>query len=108
PSLPSARGGVEEVWMTQSRELGHQEYPGKSSDLSYPYPRFSLAERDRRWAAVRAEMAKAGVDVLVGSNNTGHWDHWQSDIRYLTQIGGHCFDAARGASRGSEMYTTSL
>jgi Xaa-Pro dipeptidase len=80
--------------MTQLRELGQQEYPGKSQDLSYPYPRFSLAERDRRWKAVRDEMAKAGVDVLVGSNNTGHWDHWQSDIRYLTQIGGHSVDAA--------------
>ena len=80
--------------MTQLRELGQQEYPGKSQDLSYPYPRFSLAERDRRWKAVRDEMTKAGVDVLVGSNNTGHWDHWQSDIRYLTQIGGHSVDAA--------------
>lgn len=79
--------------MAQPRELGQQEYP-QSHDLSYPYPCFSLSERDRRWAAVRAEMAKAGVDVLVGSNNTGHWDHWQSDIRYLTQIGGHCVDAA--------------
>ena len=79
--------------MAELRELGQQEYP-QSSDLSYPYPRFSLAERDRRWAAVRAEMARAGVDVLVGSNNTGHWDHWQSDIRYLTQIGGHSVDAA--------------
>ncbi|MBM2811825.1 MAG: hypothetical protein HW416_2584 [Chloroflexi bacterium] len=79
--------------MAQLRELGQQEYP-QSQDLSYPYPRFSLAERDRRWAAVREEMAKAGVDVLVGSNNTGHWDHWQSDIRYLTQIGGHSVDAA--------------
>ncbi len=75
------------------RELGQQEY-AQANDLSYPYPRFSLAERDRRWRAVREEMAKAGIDVLVGSNNTGHWDHWQSDIRYLTQIGGHCVDAA--------------
>jgi len=79
--------------MADLRELGHQEYPEHSTDLSYPYPRFSLAERDRRWAAVRSEMAAAGVDVLVGSNNTGHWDHWQSDIRYLTQIGGHNVDA---------------
>jgi hypothetical protein len=23
----------------------------------YPYPRFSLAERERRWSAVRARMA---------------------------------------------------
>ena len=48
------------------RELGQQEYP-QGTDLSYPYPRLSLEERDRRWAAVRAEMANAGVDVLVGS-----------------------------------------
>ena len=75
------------------RELGQQEYP-HATDLAYPYPRFSLAERDRRWSAVRAEMVRAGIDILVGSNNTGHWDHWQSDIRYLTQIGGHCVDAA--------------
>jgi Xaa-Pro aminopeptidase len=75
------------------RELGEQEHPG-AQDLAYPYPRFSLAERDRRWAAVRAEMARAGVDVLVGTNNSGHWDHWQSDVRYLTQIGGHNVDAA--------------
>lgn len=79
--------------MAKLRELGQQEYP-QGRDLSYPYPRFSLAERDRRWGAVREEMAKAWIDVLVGSNNTGHWDHWQSDIRYLTQIGGHCVDAA--------------
>jgi Xaa-Pro aminopeptidase len=78
--------------MVAPRELGQQEYR-RSQDLSYPYPRFSLAERDRRWAAVRAEMARAGVDVLVGTNNTGHWDHWQSDIRYLTQIGGNNVDA---------------
>ena len=79
--------------MAVLRELGQQEYP-QATDLTYPYPRFSLEERDRRWSAVRAEMARAGVDVLVGSNNTGHWDHWQSDIRYLTQIGGHSLDAA--------------
>lgn len=79
--------------MATLRNLGEQEYP-VSHDLSYPYPRFSLAERDRRWAAVRAEMARAGVDVLVGLPHTGHWDHWQSDVRYLTQIGGHNVDAA--------------
>lgn len=78
--------------MPAGRELGQQEYP-QSFDLSYPYPRFSLAERDRRWKAVRAEMARAGVDVLVGATNGGHWDHWQSDIRYLTQMGGHSVDS---------------
>jgi Xaa-Pro aminopeptidase len=79
--------------MAQLRELGQQEY-AEAADLAYPYPRFSLAERDRRWQAVRAEMARAGVDVLVGANNSGHWDHWQSDVRYLTQIGGNNVDAA--------------
>src|SRR5437867_7378827 len=58
---PPSNGRIK---MAQHRELGQQEYPGKSQDLSYPYPRFSLAERDRRWSAVRAEMARAGVDVL--------------------------------------------
>lgn len=78
---------------TTFRDLGEQEVPG-GEDLTYPVPRFSLAERDRRWAAVRKEMERAGADVLVGLPNTGHTDHWQSDIRYLTQIGGNNIDAA--------------
>ncbi len=54
----------------------------------YPYPRFSLAERDRRWAAVRKLMAARGIDVIVAPQNTGHSMDFQADARYLTHCGG--------------------
>ena len=54
----------------------------------YPYPRFSLAERDRRWKAVRAMMREQNLDVIVCPNNTGHSTDFQSNSRYLTHVGG--------------------
>ena len=54
----------------------------------YPYPRFSLAERDRRWRAVRRLMADQGLDVLVTPQNTGHSMDFQSNTRWLTHCGG--------------------
>jgi len=54
----------------------------------YPYPRFSLAERDRRWQAVRGLMAERGIDVIVTPNNTGNSTDFQADTRYLTHCGG--------------------
>jgi Xaa-Pro dipeptidase len=54
----------------------------------YPYPRFSLAERDRRWAEIRARMRAAKLDVIVVPNNTGHSTDFQSNARYLTHVGG--------------------
>ena len=51
-------------------------------------PRFSIAERDRRYAAVRGEMAARGLDCLIVPHNTGDWDSFQPDVRYLTCIGG--------------------
>ena len=54
----------------------------------HPYPRFSLAERDRRWKAVRAKMAEAGIDVIVCPNNTGHSTDFQANSRYLSHVGG--------------------
>jgi Xaa-Pro aminopeptidase len=54
----------------------------------YPYPRFSLAERDRRWKAVRERMAAAGIDVIVTPQNTGHSMDYQANTRYLTHVGG--------------------
>jgi Xaa-Pro dipeptidase len=54
----------------------------------YPLPRFSLAERDRRWAEVRKLMAEQGVDVIVTPYNTGHSMDYQADSRYLTHVGG--------------------
>jgi Xaa-Pro aminopeptidase len=54
----------------------------------YPYPRFSLAERDRRWQAVRARMAEQGIDVIVTPQNTGHSMDFQANTRWLTHCGG--------------------
>lgn len=54
----------------------------------YPYPRFSLAERDRRWKAVRELMTRQGIDVIVTPNNSGNSTDFQADTRYLTHCGG--------------------
>jgi Xaa-Pro aminopeptidase len=54
----------------------------------YLYPRFSLAERDRRWKAVRDLMRQNRLDVIVTPNNTGHSMDFQSNTRYLTHCGG--------------------
>ncbi|MFM2129295.1 MAG: hypothetical protein RL477_841 [Pseudomonadota bacterium] len=58
------------------------------SNEPFPYPRFSIAERDRRWKAVRALMAARGIDVIVCPQNTGHSMDFQADSRYLTHCGG--------------------
>jgi Xaa-Pro dipeptidase len=52
-------------------------------------PRFSLAEREVRWARVRALMTGAGIDVIFVPPNTGHWDQFQANGRYLTGLGGN-------------------
>ncbi len=54
----------------------------------YEYPRFSIAERDRRWKAVRALMAEDNLDVIVTPQNTGHSTDFQANTRYLTHCGG--------------------
>jgi Xaa-Pro aminopeptidase len=54
----------------------------------YPYPRFSLAERDRRWESVRERMRQQRIDVIVVPQNTGHSTDFQSNSRYLTHCGG--------------------
>src|ERR1044071_2410388 len=54
----------------------------------YPYPRFSLAERDRRWNAVRSLMRRENIDVIVTPQNSGHSADYQGDTRYLTHCGG--------------------
>jgi Xaa-Pro aminopeptidase len=54
----------------------------------YPYPRFSLAERDRRWQAVRALMRERNLDVIVTPQNSGHSADYQANTRYLTHCGG--------------------
>ena len=54
----------------------------------YPYPRFSLAERDRRWQAVRELMRRNKLDVIVTPQNSGHSTDYQANTRYLTHCGG--------------------
>lgn len=50
-----------------------QPRPGRIND---PHCSFSLAERDRRWAAARTEMTTRGIDCLFivgnGQNNNGN------------------------------------
>jgi Xaa-Pro aminopeptidase len=54
----------------------------------YDYRRFSLAERDRRWKAVRERMARDGIDVIIAPPNNGNSTDWQADARYLSHCGG--------------------
>src|SRR6185436_7764027 len=54
----------------------------------YPYPRFSIAERDGRWRAVRELMRAQNIDVIVTPQNSGHSADYQANTRYLTHCGG--------------------
>src|SRR6478672_4682972 len=60
----------------------------------YPYPRFSIAERDRRWKAVRDLMHRDKIDVIVTPQNSGHSADYQANTRYLTHCGGGDADVA--------------
>ena len=62
--------------------------PFPEPQAPYFLPRFSIAERDRRWAAVRALMAEHNIDVIIAPQNTGHSMDFQADTRYLTHCGG--------------------
>ena len=55
----------------------------------FPQQELSLAERDRRWQEVRAEMANRGLDALIVWGDTGKWDSKMANVRYLTQVGGN-------------------
>lgn len=59
-----------------------------SSGENLAIPRLSLAERDRRYAAVRAAMARENLDVLICPASTSRWEQTMADSRYLTTIGG--------------------
>jgi Xaa-Pro aminopeptidase len=54
------------------------------------YPRFSDAERDRRWTKVRSLMRRDGIDLIVGFPNSHMFDSFQASTRYLTGMGGNC------------------
>ena len=52
-------------------------------------PRLSLAERDRRWDAVRASMREKGLDCLVLCGWPLMYDFNTANARYLCPIGGN-------------------
>ncbi|MFC7514598.1 M24 family metallopeptidase [Herbaspirillum sp. GCM10030257] len=56
--------------------------------VTHPYRRFSLQERDRRWAAVRRLMARENIAAIVAPPNPGNSTDWQADARYLSHCGG--------------------
>jgi Xaa-Pro dipeptidase len=48
----------------------------------------SLAERDRRHAAMQKRMEADGVDVLILPASANRWEQSMADSRYVTGIGG--------------------
>jgi Xaa-Pro aminopeptidase len=66
-------------------------------------PRLSLAERDRRYAAVRAAMAAEKLDVLICPASTARWEQTMADSRYLTTIGGFGTEALTIFPRDGEV-----
>jgi Xaa-Pro aminopeptidase len=65
-----------------------------SGERGFGLPGFTLNEREKRWNRVRKLMGGAGIDAIVGLPNQSHWDQFQADVRYLTQIGGNQTEAA--------------
>jgi len=51
-------------------------------------PRFSLQERDQRWARVRKAMAERDLACIITYPHTGHNAQWEADSRYLGHCGG--------------------
>jgi Xaa-Pro aminopeptidase len=49
----------------------------------------SLAERDRRWQAIRARMAERHLDCLIIRGISSKWDSGTANVRYVSQIGGN-------------------
>src|SRR5438270_8192780 len=74
---------------TQSVVISMDVDEGRMTEARpYDYRRFSLAERDRRWKAVRERMARDGIDVIIAPPNNGNSTDWQADARYLSHCGG--------------------
>jgi Xaa-Pro dipeptidase len=76
--------------MSEGRASGASLRP--RAEATYPpveAPRFTLAERDRRWSNLRRLMERDRIDALVALGNTGAWDSLNAGNRYLTTIGGN-------------------
>jgi Xaa-Pro aminopeptidase len=66
---------------------------GTPTAPAYPrpdVPRFSVAERDARWARVRDLMRRDGLDAIVVLHDSQAWDQANANGRYLSSIGGNC------------------
>ena len=105
PSAPGTAGlGPEDVQMRTglSPKLGpaasqipmrpypeHDLPPGARPNIvaAEHYPRLSIAERDRRWDALRKRMLFAGVDCLILLGNDLYWDMGMANLRYVTGVG---------------------
>ena len=57
-------------------------------------PKFTLTERDHRWAKVRKRMNFAGIDAIFVPPHTGLFDTQQANTRYLTGLGGNHWTVA--------------
>ena len=55
------------------------------AESQFDFRQFSIAERDRRWKALRGLMARDGI---VAPLNNGNSTGWQADARYLSACGG--------------------
>src|SRR5512139_1898738 len=52
-------------------------------------PRFSLKERDRRWAEIRREMKQNSLDCLLICGAPMKFDFTVANARYITHVGGN-------------------
>src|SRR5262249_51027582 len=87
PAVPIVAGGrgSDGIRSTSARERrGHN---AMRKLVEYPTP--SLAERDRRWAAVRNEMDARELDCLILCGWPAMWDFNIANARYLCPIGGN-------------------
>ena len=66
-------------------------------------PKFSLAERERRWQKVRTLMVRDDIDVIVAPPHSGMFDTFQANVRYLTGLGGNHSMAAAIFPREGEV-----
>lgn len=63
--------------------------PPSLTQLRPHLPQLSLAERDRRWSALRDLMLLHGYDAILVVANDVFAGMGMANFRYLTQIGGH-------------------
>jgi Xaa-Pro aminopeptidase len=79
---------------TSGRQVAREEFNQVSS-----------SERDRRWARIRAEMAKRGVDCLLLNGNSGRWNEMNANIRYVAgyadPLSGTCYALFPAAGSGT-------